>query len=329
MRRRAFISFLAGTAAWRFASRAVQAEPIRRIGVLLLFSESDPEAAVRVRALRQGLQELGWIEGHNILIEYRFAGGDVDRLRVSARDLVELPVEVIVTNIGHPAGWREFATVPTVFAMVHSWDFPAPSLITSPSHPGGNVTGFVTFEPSIVGKWLEFLKAIAPTTSGVGFLFNPDATQVWEWWKQLFDVAASASAVKPVAFGVHDLAELREALATLAHESRAGLLVFPDVFTVANYPNITALALEHQIPACYPYRYFAVAGGLMSYGPNGSQVFRQAASYVDRILRGAKPGDLPIQQPNAFELVINLKTAKAMRLDVPPWMIARADEVIE
>jgi putative tryptophan/tyrosine transport system substrate-binding protein len=329
MRRRAFIGLLASTAAWPFASRAVQAEPIRRIGVLLLFAESDPEAAVRVRALRQGLQDLGWIEGHNIHIEYRFAEGDVNLLRVSARDLVELPVDVIVTNIGHPAGWRQFGTVPTVFAMVHSWSLAASGLITSPSHPGGNITGFTTFEPSIVGKWLEFLKAIAPSAGRVGLLFNPDATQIWERWKQQFDLAASASAVEPVAFGVHDLTELREALATLAHGSRAGLLVFPDVFTVANYADIGILTLEHRIPACYPYRYFAAKGGLMSYGPNGAQVFRQAASYVDRILRGANPGDLPIQQPNAFELVINLKTAKAIGLAVPPWMVARADEVIE
>jgi putative ABC transport system substrate-binding protein len=329
MRRRAIIGLLGGATGWPLIALAQQVARTPRIGVLLLFAESDPEAAVRVRALKQGLQDLGWIEGHNIRIEFRFAAGDVRSMYTLAKELADLPVDVIVTNVGHSAGWFKPVTIPIVYAMAHSWSLGPSGLITSLSHPSGNVTGFTTFEPSIVGKWLEFLKAIAPHVTRVGFMFNSDATPIWETWLRQFDAATSDFAVEPVTLNVHDLGQVQSGLVALGQESGSGLVIFPDTFTVANHPTIETLAMEQRIPACYPYRYFTTSGGLMSYGPNGAQVFRQAASYVDRILKGTNPGDLPIQQPNAFELVINLKTAKAMDLTVPPWLLARADEVIE
>jgi putative tryptophan/tyrosine transport system substrate-binding protein len=328
MRRRALFSVMAGAAAWPILGRAEQKERIRRVGVVLLFSANDPETKARVRVFERGLQNLGWVQGANIQIEYRFAAGDIKRLRADADELIALPVDVIVTNV--TAAVRHTRTIPIVVAMVHSLSVTDPELIESLSHPGRNVTGFTTFEPIIVGKWLELLKAIAPDIKQVGLMFNPDASQAYcETWLRQLEVFASPLAIGPSALRVLDLAELQGALAYLARRSDSGLLVVPDTFTVANYPSIVAQAQQNALPACYPYRYFATQGGLMSYGPNVPQAYRQIASYVDAILRGANPGDLPIQQPNTFELVINLKAANAMRVVVPPHLLARADEVIE
>jgi putative tryptophan/tyrosine transport system substrate-binding protein len=333
MRRRAFIGLLGAAAAWPLAARSQPADRMRKVGVLLNFSDQDPEAMGRVAALRQGLENLGWSDGQNVKFECRFAAGDLARMRAFARELVDLQVDVAVTNDPQQliSTFRQTGSaIPIVFAMGHTPILVELGLITSLSHPGGNMTGFTTFEPSIVGKWLELLTAVAPGTGRVGILFKPDAAKSFSAiWLHQAEVAASTLSIDAIAVRVDSFAEMTDTLATVGREPGTGLIVLPDMFTVANYPSIAALTAQHHIPACYPYRYFATHGGLMSYGPNGARVFRQAATYVDRVLRGANPGDLPIQQPNAFELVINLKTAKAMDLTVPAWLLARADEVIE
>jgi putative tryptophan/tyrosine transport system substrate-binding protein len=338
MKRRAFITLLGGAAAWPLASRVASAEPMRRIGVLLLFSENDPEAAVRVRAFGQALQDLGWREGENVHTEYRFGAGDFDRMRAFAKELIAMPVDAMVTNSVQAilAIWQEDHAIPIVFAMVP--DLVGAGLITSLSHPGENLTGFTTFEPAIIGKWVELLKAVAPDIRRIGFVYNSDAYERqgsppypmwWSLWLRELEAIAPSFSVQAVALRVHDLAETQRAFAALSEERGGALLINVDPFTVGHNRMLVALAQEHGLPACYPYNYFATEGGLMSYGPNGAQMFRQAASYVDRILKGANAGDLPIQQPNAFELVINLKTAKAMDITVPPWLLARADKVLE
>jgi putative tryptophan/tyrosine transport system substrate-binding protein len=332
-RRRLLAAFGRAAAVWPRTARAQQTEKMRRVGVLLAQAEHDPLAIARVSTFAEALQDLGWREGSNVRLERRFAAGSIDRMRALAKELFDLPVDVLVSNAAQPIiDVREEARTKTaiVFTMAHSVSLVELGLISNMSHPGWNMTGFTTFEPPIVGKWLELLMAVAPGVTRVGFMFNPEASRstLKDWLHQL-EVAASSLAVEPSALPVHDLTEMTSAVVALGYEQGSGLLVLPDTFTVANYPKIDALALQHRLPACYPYRYFVVEGGLMSYGPNGAQVFRQAASYVDRILRGANPGDLPIQQPNAFELVINLKIAKALGLTVPPWLLARADEVIE
>lgn len=327
MRRREVIGLIGSAAAWPLLARA-QSERIRRVGVLLLFAQDDPEATVRIQALKQGLQDLGWVDGENLQIEYRFANGDIDRLRELAQDLVNLPVEVIVSNVGRKP--IPTNSIPIVFAMAHSLGLLEPGLIEDLSHPTGNFTGFTNgLEPAIVGKWLEFLKAIAPDITRVGFIFNPHATPASMAWLHELESMASSFAVEPVALRVHEASDIQSAFAQLGHASGSAHIVMPDVFVLAHHADIVRYAAECNVPGCYPFRYFALGGGLMSYGSNGAQVSRQAAAYVDRILRGARPGDLPIQQPNALELLINLKTAKAMNLIPPPRLLARADEVIE
>jgi putative ABC transport system substrate-binding protein len=337
MRRRTFLGLVAGATAWSFAPRVRSAERTPRIGVLLIFARDDPEAAVRTRAFGQALRDLGWNEGGNIQVEYRFAAGDFDRMRALARELVGLPVDVIVTNSIQAilAVEQDSRTVPIVFAMIP--DPVGAGLIKSLQHPGENLTGFTTFESTIIGKWLELLKAIAPGIPRVGFMYNPDAYDqllspphlvFWSKWLHELEAVAPSFAVEPVALPVRDLGEMRDALSVLGRMP-SGLLVNVDPFTVGHCRPLVAQALQHRVPGCYAYNYFASEGGLMSYGPNGARMFVQAASYVDRILKGAKAGDLPIQQPNALELVINLKSAKTMGLTVPPWLLARADEVIE
>jgi putative tryptophan/tyrosine transport system substrate-binding protein len=329
------VAGVAGAVAWPRAALA-QSDRMKRIGVLLLFAADDPEGQARVRAFEQELQRLGWRKGHNVQIEYRFAAGADGRMRAFTRELVDLPCDVIVTNSLSPviAALREAPPIPIVFAMVTN---PVEhGVIASLSHPDRDMTGIAGLDyPTIFGKWLELLKAIAPQVARVGIMFNPDAYHVYlppppgSYLLQQLEPAASLLGVEPIAVPVRDLGAMRDAIAALGRQGSAGLLVATDVFTVGHYPNIVSLALEHRLPGCYPYRYFATAGGLMSYGPNGVQVFRQAASYVDRILRGAQARDLPIQRPTSFELVINLKTANALGLTVPPLMLARADEVIE
>jgi putative ABC transport system substrate-binding protein len=274
----------------------------------------------------------GWVVGGNIEIEYRFAAGDLNRLRAFWQELVDINCDVIVSNTNFPgiAVLRQFP-VPIVFAMVSNPV--ALGLMKSQSHPDENMTGFTSFDfPSIIGKWLELLKVIAPRVVRVAIVFNPDAyllPSAGSFWLRPLEAIAPSFAAEPVAVPVHDVAEMQQAFAALARGPESGLLVATDAFTVGNYSNIVSLASQHFLPGCYPYRYFATEGGLMSYGPNGARVFRQAASYVDRILRGAKPVELPIQRPTTLELVINARTAKALGLMIPRNLAILADEVIE
>lgn len=334
MRRRDFI--IGAAVAWPCPVRAQQRDRARRIAMLLNFAASDPEAEVRLKAFGQGLRELDWKEGDNVKVERRFAAGSFDRMRTFAEELVELKPDVIITNAIQPVipVWQQ-THIPIVFVMAP--DPVVQGLIKSLSHPDQTMTGFTTFEYAIVGKWLQLLKAIAPRVTRVGLMFNPDAWDRtlspqrgnWKEWLHEVEAFAPSFAVNAIPIPVRSFTEMQDALADLGAGRVGGLLVALDPFTVGNYRHVVGQALRHQLPACYPYRYFATEGGLMSYGPNGAAMFRQAASYVDRILKGANPGDLPIQSPNKFEFVLNLRTALALGLDVPRPLFVRADEVIE
>jgi putative ABC transport system substrate-binding protein len=336
MRRRDFVIGVAGATTWPLAAHAEQFVGMKRVGVLLLFGADDPEGQVRAKAFEPELHRLASKSGYSIQIEYRFAAGDFERMRTLAGELIELPADVIVTTglSAIMAAQQNDHTTPIVFANI-----PNPveqGLIGSLSHPDLNMTGITGLDyPAIIGKWLELLKAIAPQLVRVGILFNPDAYFSYlppppgSYWFRHLEAVASAFAVEPIAVPVHDLIEMQDALAAFAQEPGSGLLVATDIFTMGHYLNIISLAFQHRLPACYPYPFFSTGGGLMSYGPNGAEAFRQAASYVDRILCGANPRDLPIRRPTTLELTINLKTAKALGLSVPPLMLARADEVIE
>jgi putative ABC transport system substrate-binding protein len=278
--------------------------------------------------LREGLQKLGWTEGLNLRIDLRWAAGDADRIRAYAAELVRLKPDVILANSTPVAAALRDKTrsIPIVFSGVS--DPIGIGLIESLARPGGHITGFANFEPSIGGKWLQVLKELAPDVSRVAFLFNPQNAS----WVHIFEeikAVASLLGVQPITAGVRDVAEIESAIASLAGQPNIGLIVQPDALTTARRQVIVDLAQKHRVPAVYPIRAFATDGGLMVYGVDIVDQFRRAASYVDRILKGAKPADLPVQAPTKFELVINLKTAKVLGLDVPPTLLARADEVIE
>jgi putative ABC transport system substrate-binding protein len=331
--RRAFILALGGAAAasqplWPLAAPAQQSERVRRIGVLVGFAEADAEARARIGLFQQTLEEFGWND--SVQIVYRWASGDMKRMQAHAAELVALKPDVIfgVTVSTVSALLRETRTIPIVFAQVS--DPIGSKFVESIAHPGGNVTGFTNFEESMGSKWPELLKEIAPGVKRIAFLFNPEtAARGGRFYLQPFEAAAASLAVQPIAAPAHDDAEIERAVAALAREPDRGLMVMPDAFTLVHRERIIAVAASHRIPAIYPFRFFTQGGGLMSYGIDPAEQYPRAAAYVDRILRGAKPADLPVQAPIKFELVINLRTAKALGLVVPPTLIARADEVIE
>ena len=328
MRRRDFITLLGGAAAWPLAARAQQGERMRRIGVLMHLPENDPEAQARMRAFLQGLQQLGWTEGRKLRIDYRFGAADVDRGRRYAAELIALAPDVIqASGTGPMAAVHEATrTVPIVFAQV-----PDPvnaGFVESLAHPGGNATGFTLFEYSISGKWLELLKEIAPQVTRVAVLRDPTIAAGIGQTGAIQSVAPSLGVqVSPV--GVRDGSESERAIAAFGHGANGGLIVLGAPLAIIQRDLITTLAARHQLPAVYPVRLFVVAGGLVSYGPDSIDPYRRVAGYVDRILRGEKPADLPVQAPTKHELTINLNAAKALGLDVPPILLARADKVIE
>jgi putative ABC transport system substrate-binding protein len=328
MRRREFIALAGGAAAWPLGARAQQAERMRRIGVLMSFAANDSEAQLRVAALEKGLRDLGWLEGRNLHIEYRWADGP-NVLPAHAAELVRMAPDLILANSTPvmAALQRERPTLPIVFTQVT--DPVGQGLLTNLARPGGNLTGFTSFEFSIGTKWLETLKEVAPRVARVALVFNPDVAPFADLFRQPIAAAAPSFAVAPIPLGVRVAAELDQAVEAFAREPNGGLMVLPDVSTVNRRAQIIALAARHRLPAVYPFRIFAASGGLLSYGTDVAEVFRRAASYVDRILKGANPGELPIQAPAKYELVINLKTAKTLGIDVPPLLLARADEVIE
>jgi putative ABC transport system substrate-binding protein len=328
MRRRECIALIGSAFAWPLAARAQQAERTRRVGWLVGLREYDPEAQRRTSAFVQALQTYGWIVEGNIRIDYRWLSDNADQTDSYAEELVSLRPDVLVAS-STPAVRalrQRSSTIPIVFAIVT--DPVSSGLVASLSSPGGNATGFTNFEFSMGGKWLEVLKEIAPRIAKVGLIYNPKTTPYLGYLRSI-EVSVSSFGAELTVQGVSDATEIEPAIQKVGRESNGGLIIFPDLFTSANNQLIIALAERYRVPAIYPYRYMALGGGLLSYGVNTAEEFRRAASYVDRILRGAKPADLPVQAPTKFELVINLKTAKALGIDVPLQLKQRADEVIE
>ena len=330
MKRRAFITLLGGAAlAAPIAARAQ--ESMKRIGVLMGFAENDPEGQGFAAAFRGGLQQLGWTEGHNIRIDTRWAtpGGDAPSRQRLAKEIIALRPDVILsgTTSTTSALLQQTRTVPIVFATVA--DPISTNFVTSFPRPGGNVTGFITMEPTMAGKWLELLKEITPRVARVAFLFNPATAPYFEYYLNPLKAAAASSALEVAAIPVRDRSEFEAVIAAQARAPNSGLVVMPDPYTVTHREEITSLAARHRLPAVYAFRLFTEQGGLASYGIDFLDNYRRASAYVDRILKGAKPSELPVQAPVKFELTINLKTAKALGLDVPMHLQQRADAVIE
>jgi len=329
VKRRAFISLLGGTAvAWPLAARAQQDGRFRRIGVLMPFDETDPVAKTIVSAFTQALADLGWTDGRNVRMDLRWGRGDDNRIRALAQDLVGLQPDFILTN-GTPATiavQRETGTIPTVFANVS--DPVASGIVATLNQPGGNITGFALYEVSLGGKWLELLSEIAPGLKRAAIMFNPDTVPVSTFMPSL-ETAARTLKVVPILAPVHDDVEIKAAIIALGREPGGGLVTMPDVFLTVHRAPIISAAARNNVPAVYAASEISRDGGLLSYGVDRVDTIRRAATYVDRILRGAKPAELPVQLPTKFEMVLNLKTAKALGLTVPPTLLARADEVIE
>ena len=330
MRRREFITLLGGAAAWPLAARAQQPDRKRRIGVLTVNTESDPEYRASIAHFVQGLASLGWTEGRNIQIDHRYAAGDVERIHAFAKELVGLAPDILFTSSTPTSAalWRERRSIPIVFAQVS--DPIGEGFIASLASPGGHMTGLTNFEPSMGGKWLEILREIAPVVSRAALLFNPQTSPGGgSYYSRPIEAAAAALGMQPIAMPVHAVGDVEPAVKSFARDPNGGLVVLSDGFNVVNRKLIIGLAAQYRLPAIYFFRFFVTDGGLVSYGVDRSDSFRRAAAYVDRILRGAKPADLPVEGPTKFELVINLKTAKALGLEVPWFLQQRADEVID
>jgi putative ABC transport system substrate-binding protein len=329
MRRREFIALVGGAAvAWPLAARAQHPERMRRIVFLHSLAENDPEVQTRIAAFRQGLEKLGWIENRNIQIEHRFSGGDFTQIQAYTAELVSSAPDLIVASSTPVLAALKQATrtIPIVFSVVN--DPVGQGLIANQARPGGNITGFTFVEFPMIGKWLEMLKEIAPGVRRITLMFNPQTAPYYPVFLREFG-AAAASLAELSATPVRDGAEIEAAANAVAQEPGGGLIVAPDPFINTHRGLIMALAERHRLPAIYSFRQYVTEGALMSYGPDTADIVRRSASYVDRILKGEKPADLPIQQPTKFELVINLKTARALGLDVPLHLQQLADEVIE
>jgi putative ABC transport system substrate-binding protein len=329
MRRRDFIALLCSAFASSFAARAQQSERVRRIGALLRVGRDDPATEHDLQAFRKGLRDLGWAVGRNLQIDYRYAGADLAQIRAYAEELVRLPEEVILAHgsLALAALRLETQTLPIVFVRVA--DALGRGFVASLAHPGGNVTGFSSFEYEIIGKWLGLLKEVAPGLVQVALMFNPETAPYGPGFLRSLETTAPSFAVKVTGALIRARDDVEGAMAALGRDGRSGLIVLPDAFTDVYREEIVTLDAQNRVPTVSGYRYFAIAGGLISYGIDSSDSYWRAASYVDRILNGAKPADLPVQQPVRFELVINLKTAKALGLDVPLYLQQIADEVIE
>jgi putative tryptophan/tyrosine transport system substrate-binding protein len=332
MQRREFITLLGGAALTRpHAARAQQAERIRRIGVIMQMAEKDPQAQLNVLAFQKGLLARGLNIGQNLRIDYRFGTASVETIHTAVVDILATSPDVILAHgTAVTAGLqKQTQSVPVVFTVVS--DPVGSGFVQSFARPGGNLTGFTNFlEPSMAAKWVELLKEIAPGVSRIGILFNPQmAADGGIYFARPVETSAAALGVKTVRLPVQTPADINQAINAFAQELGGGLIAPPDSTTLPHRDLILVLAARHGLPAIYPYRFFLTSGGLMSYGMDYADVFRRAAEYVDRILKGEKPADLPVQAPTKYELVINLKTAKALGLEVPPMLLARADEVIE
>ena len=330
MQRREFITLLGGAVAWPLTARAQQPERVRHIGVLMVDAENDPEGQSHAKAIRDGLQKLGWTAEHNIRFDYRWAAGDAGRIRAFAKELVAMQPDVILARStpATAALKAETRTIPIVFTTVS--DPIGSEFVANLARPGANITGFTNFESSISGKWLGLLKEIAPHVAQVGIMFNPETAPYAPYYVRPLEAAARSFKVEPISAAVHDDAAIERVITTLARDSNGGLIVLPDAFTTSDHrKNIIEQAARNHLPVIYPYRFIVEEGGLMSYGIDITDLYQRAASYIDRILRGTQPADLPVQQPSKFELVINLKTAKALDLEVPLSLQIRADALIE
>jgi putative tryptophan/tyrosine transport system substrate-binding protein len=329
VKRREFITLLGGAAViWPPTLMAQQR--VRRIGILMELAASDLQARSNVAALLRGLHKLGWPEGSNLEIEYRWAPDDPVLVWKFAKELVELRPDVIVARSSPVVATLlgQTRNIPIIFVSIS--DPIGEGFVASFARPGGNVTGFTNFESSMTGKWVELLKDIAPELTRVAFLFNPQAAAGGgSYFLRPIDAAASTLKVKSVMALVHDDDEIEAAFAALAREPGAGAVLLPDIFTAAHHQLVIALAARYRVPTVYSYRFMVERGGLISYGVDIDNLFERAATYVDRILKGAKPADLPVQAPTKFELIINQKTAKALGLTVPDTLLARAEDVIE
>jgi ABC-type uncharacterized transport system substrate-binding protein len=326
--RREFITLLGGAASvWPVAARA-QSDRARRIGVLQAINESDPQGQLRKAPFIRGLQKFGWTEGANMMIDYRWGGADADRIRLCATELTSMRPEVIWTSGALPllALKRATRTIPIIFTQVY--DPVGSGFVASLTRPGGNITGFTLGEFSMGGKVLEVLKEVAPQVSRVAVILNLDQPPHVALWRAI-EATAPSFGVRLTPADVQGPVEIERAMEAFAHESNGGVIVLPGPIAIAHRELIIALASRYRLPAAYPFRFFVADGGLVSYGANPADQSRQAAGYVDRILKGEKPADLPVQQPTKFELVINLRAAKALGLEIPPTLLATADEVIE
>jgi putative tryptophan/tyrosine transport system substrate-binding protein len=329
MKRREFITLLGyATAIWPRAAGAQQGDRVRRIGVLMGFAENDEVWQTYLAAFNRHLRELGWTDGRNIKIDYRFAGESTERIRAAAEELVALAPDVIFvsTNPAVSAVMQATQTIPIVFTWVS--DSVGSGFVAGLAHPGGRVTGFHNFEPALGGKWLELLRQIAPGVNRIAVVHVPEIAANVAFLR-VVEAASAASGLTVTAAGVRSAADIERALAAFAQESNGGLIVTPSPLTATRRDVIIASAERLGLPAIYPFRFYAASGGLISYGIDQIEQVRSAASYVDRILRGTNPGDLPVQLPTKFELVINLKTAKPLDLTVSNSMLLLADEVIE
>ena len=329
MRRRQFIRLLGGVAAWPLVARAQQSDRMRRVSVLLGLSEKDPETNSRLKAFRLGMRDLGWVEGRNVQVEYRFAGSNLESINKHVAEVVRLAPDVIVAHSSavmtalRPAT----STIPIVVAMVV--DPVGQGFISNLAHPGGNITGFSFIETEIVGKWINLLGDVKSDLSRVALMFNPDTVPYFDTFLRAFKASPKQTSVEVEAVHVRSVAEVELAIAKLGREPRSGLIAASDIFILAVRGAILKAADQHRVPLISPYRQFVIEGSLMSYGPDTADIFRRSASYVDRILKGEPPGNLPVQSPVKFELVVNLKTAKALGLSPPESFLLLADEVIE
>jgi ABC-type uncharacterized transport system substrate-binding protein len=331
VRRREFITLLGGaTAAWPFAARAQQAERVRRIGVLMGYPDTDSEGQAGVAAFQEGLRRLGWPSGDKVRIDIRWAPpGNTEVLHRFAKELVTLQPDLILSHSTPTTAalLQETRSIPIIFAFVS--DPLGSGFVANFPHPGGNVTGFIVMEPGMAAKWLELLKQIAPRVARVAILFNPTTAPYANYYLEPFKAAARSFAVEEIVAPVRNSGELESVIAAQAREPNGGFIVMPDAFTDTHRVEIISLAARYALPAVYPFHYWAEDGGLLSYGVDQIDNFKRAAIYADRILKGEKAGDLPVQTPSKFQLAVNLKTAKALGLTISRDFLLIADEVVE
>ena len=332
MRRREFITLLGGgAAAWPRAARAQQPGPMRRIGILMGSAEGDAQNRTGLAAFSVALKELGWTDGHNIKIDIRWGEGNVERMKGLAKELIGLQPDLLIGQTTQPVAalQRETGTIPIVFFIVS--DPVGSGFVASLPRPGSNVTGFINIESSLGGKWIEVLKEVAPNVSRAALMFNPDTATYFKYYLEPFEAAARFRGVEPISAPVRTAADIERVIATLSERPDSGVVVMPDtgLSRQASRDLIISLAARYRLPAIYPYRYWVGEGGLVSYGIDQVDLFRRVPTYIDRILKGAKPAELPVQLPTRFELSVNTKTAKALGIELPAMLLGRADEVIE